>query len=334
MKDLRPSVFKESGRSYADKRLWVQIILFLIVFIVIYLLEAIIPSLVAMPFMREAMKEHGYLDEIGKFSFSSSFRLSEDIMAKPKVMIVSLICTVFGTLASIIYCRTIEMRHVRSMGAKKKGLFRNYFFGLAIGIVLMTAITMLTVVTKANSIALCNSINYRLILLYLLGFFIQGMSEEFIFRGYLMTTVGGSHHSAVAVGISSFAFGMAHIANPGMNPLAMFNLILFGVFAGYFVILTDNIWGACAMHSVWNFLQGNFYGISVSGSAETESVFRCTQESSHGFLTGGKFGIEGSIFTTFVLAAALTVVFIRIRRSPVYSEAEDKPITVKYDTED
>ena len=130
-----------------------------------------------------------------------------------------------------------------------------------------------------------------------------------------MTTVGGYHNPLLAIGISSAAFGLAHSANPGINPLAMLNLILFGVFAALYIILFDDIWGACAIHSVWNFTQGNVYGISVSGSGNTESIFRTTAQSSHSFLTGGKFGIEGSIFTTLVLAAGISLLFLKIKKS-------------------
>lgn len=58
---------------------------------------------------------------------------------------------------------------------------------------MMTVITLLSVAVGVNSISLCSNINTGIILLYLLGFFVQGMSEEFIFRGYLMTTIGGYH---------------------------------------------------------------------------------------------------------------------------------------------
>jgi len=123
-----------------------------------------------------------------------------------------------------------------------------------------------------------------------------------------MTTVGSSNNKWLAVMISSAAFGMAHIGNPGISVLAMINLILFGVFAALYMIYFDDIWGGCAIHSIWNFTQGNLYGISVSGSADSESVFRTTAKTSHAFLTGGKFGIEGSIFTTLVLGIGTAAV--------------------------
>ncbi len=266
---IKSKMFEESSHSLASPSLPVQLLSFVIVFFVIYLLEAVIPSVVSVSPMMEEMKSQGMLDGSTKITLKNSMAAATIISSSPKVMIPSLLSTVFGTVASVIYCRNIEVRPVSSMGIKKKKLVRHYLTGLLTGIVMMTAITLLSVLFGANSISLCKNINLGLILLYLLGFFIQGMSEEFIFRGYFMTTIGGYHSPLLAVGISSAAFALAHVANPGFNVLSCINLVLFGVFAGMYMICSDNIWGVCGIHSVWNLMQGNFYGISVSGIGDT-----------------------------------------------------------------
>ena len=306
---LRPKMFEESSKSFASKNIFVQIIIFLIVFLIIYLFEAIVPAILTVPKMLdEFSNDQELLNGTKKLTMKESMSIASKLSGKPEIMIPTLLSTVFGTIVSIFYCRCIEMRPVRSMGMRKRKLVPHYLLGLVVGLAMMSAITLLTVLTGTNSISLCSSISAKIIALYFLGFFIQGMSEEFIFRGYLMTTIGGGSSPVLAVAVSSAAFGMAHIANPGISVLAMFNLILFGVFAALYMIYFDDIWGGCAIHSIWNFSQGNLYGISVSGSGETESVFRTASKSSHDFLTGGKFGIEGSIFTTFILGAGTAIV--------------------------
>lgn len=309
MLKLKAKMFDEAGKSHASKNIFVQILLFLVVFFLIYLIEGIISSFITLPKMFEELSSDSeFMSGSKKLTWGESMSMATRVAGKPEVMIPTLFSTVVGTLISIFYCRCIEMRHVSSMGMRKRKLVSHYALGLGIGILMMTSITMLTVVTGANSIKLCSDIKWKLILLYLAGFFVQGMSEEFIFRGYLMTTVGSSNNKWLAVMISSAAFGMAHIGNPGISVLAMINLILFGVFAALYMIYFDDIWGGCAIHSIWNFTQGNLYGISVSGSADSESVFRTTAKTSHAFLTGGKFGIEGSIFTTLVLGIGTAAV--------------------------
>ncbi|MDE6835236.1 MAG: CPBP family intramembrane metalloprotease, partial [Ruminococcus sp.] len=300
----KPKIFEESGESLTSPKLIVQIFSFLIVFLIIYILEAVIPSIVSIKPMMEAMESKNMLDG-NKIELSQSMALANMISASPEVMIPSLLSTVFGTITSIIYCRNIEVRPVTSMGVRKQKLIPHYLTGFLTGIVMITAITLLSVCFGVNRISLCSNINFGVILLYLLGFFVQGMSEEFIFRGYLMTTVGGYHSVWIAIAVNSGAFALAHIFNPGFDVLPCINLVLFGVFASFYMICTGDIWGVCGIHSMWNFMQGNFYGISVSGTGDTESVFRTTARTSHGWLSGGEFGIEGSIFTTLILSAGI-----------------------------
>ena len=320
---VRSKMFEESAKSHASSSIVATILLFIIVFFIIYLLEGIIPSIAALKPMAERFETLGYLSDTSKLTVKESIRVASDISGEPRIMLPSLYCTVFGTLTAMFYCRMVEMRPVRSMGAVKKGALRSYLIGIAVGIVLMSAITLLSVLFGVNSIAVRSGINFSMIALYFGGFLVQGMSEEFIFRGYLMNSVGGKHSAALAVGISALAFGLAHAANPGFNALALLNLVLFAVFASLYMLNSDNIWGVCAIHSIWNFMQGNFYGISVSGAVNADSFFITSAKSSHGFLTGGEFGIEGSIFTTLVLTAAIAaVLYAMIKNKRLFSQTE------------
>lgn len=331
MLDHRPKMFEEASKTHTSKNLLVILLSFIAVFIVILLLESIIPGMVTTKPMLEELEQQGYLDGSQKLSWNNSIAIATKVSGKPEVMIPTLLSTVFGTLTAMFYCRFIEMRPMRSMGARKKKLMPHYLMGLVVGLALMTMITLLSVAFGVNSISLCSNIDYKLLPLFFIGFIVQGMSEEFIFRGYLMTSVGGSgQHTMVAVGISAVAFALAHAGNPGFGPVPFINLVLFGVFAAFYVVLFDDIWGICAVHSIWNFTQGNFYGISVSGTDDMTSVFRTTAVSSKDFLTGGKFGIEGSLFTTIALLIGTAILIYAISRKkeqetvPAEAENTDK----------
>lgn len=315
MLEYRPKLFSEASKSHASKNIFVIILCFLAVFCVILLLESIVPAIITLRPIMEELQKQGYLNSGEVISVKEATKLAVKVSSAPKIMIPSLLSTVFGTLASIFYCRCIEMRPVRSMGARKKGFFPMYLSGLAAGLIMMSFIALISACLGITHIKLCSSINAGVLVLFFIGFVVQGMSEEFIFRGYLMTTIGGSgKHTAVAVAVSSLGFALAHAGNPGFGPLPFVNLFLFGVFAALCVILFDNIWGACAIHSMWNFAQGNIYGISVSGTSDTESVFRSVPNSTHAFLTGGEFGIEGSLLTTFILGIGIAMSLFMISK--------------------
>lgn len=201
------------------------------------------------------------------------------------------------------------------MGIRKNKAVQHYLQGMLTGLILMSAAVGLSALTGASKISAVSDIHAGIILVYFLGWLVQGMSEEFIFRGYLMNTVGGKHSAAAALAVSSVAFACAHLSNTGISLLAFANLVLFAVFAGLYMICFDDIWGACAIHSIWNFTQGNIFGISVSGTGESSSLLKTAAASSRDWLTGGDFGIEGSIFTTIVLAAASVIIIIKIRKT-------------------
>ncbi len=316
MLKVRSGMFEESSKSHASPKLISMIVAFIIVFLVMYLFEGIVPSILTVKPMMEEFANMG-LKEGETISLSESMRVANKVSAPPAIMIPTLISTVFGTIISMVYCRFGEMRSLGSMGVRKRKLVPHYLIGLGIGTVLMTAIVLLSALFGAQKISFCSGVNFGLIGLYWIGWFFQGMSEEFIFRGYLMNTVGGKHNFIIALTVSSLAFALAHAANPGFGPFVLVNLALFAVFAGLYMILTDDIWGGCAIHSIWNCTQGNLYGISVSGTNEMESVMKTVADSDSKLLTGGAFGIEGSIFTTIVLLAASAIVLYLMKKKGV-----------------
>lgn len=310
MLKLNSDMFTESAKSKAPANIALQILIFIAVFIVIMIAEGIGSVVFIIPAMLKELLASG----TDTMTFSESYAMTESLMNDWHYMIPTLIATIFGTILSVIYCRFIESRSLRSMGIKKEKAVPDYLCGIAIGFVLMTVITLLSALTGVNKISVSDNIPVGIILFYLLGWFIQGMSEEFIFRGYLMNSIGGKHSVALAISVSSIAFAFAHSTNPGFGILPIINLFLFAAFAGLYIICTGNIWGACAIHSIWNFTQGNIYGLSVSGTGNINTVLVTEPVSSNAFLTGGTFGIEGSIFTTIVMIAAIVIVLFKIKK--------------------
>ena len=95
----------------------------------------------------------------------------------------------------------------------------------------------------------------------------------------------------------------------GFQVLALLNLILFGIFESIYLLKTGNIWGISAIHSMWNFIQGNIYGFNVSGMAQSQSIF-IFKISNCEIFSGGTFGLEGSLLTTIVLLSAINMVIL------------------------
>lgn len=298
----RPEMFKqaECGRG---KRLIIQILIFFAVFMVNSMLQSILPTiyLVGDIVKRIAQYEPTVFTEV---AFESILNASLAGTNGRAYMLLTLFSTVFGIVVPIIFCKCIEKRPLTSMGFVKKNAFRDYLIGLGLGFFMFGAVVLINVITGAMNIEGFNKnlsvVSIVFIVIFFIGFVIQGASEEILVRGYFMTSLGSKHNIWLAVLISSGMFGLLHIGNPGFTILGFVNIVLVGILFGLYIICFDNIWGACALHTMWNFVQGNFYGIPVSGLEMSDSVFITTINEDMNLINGGQFGAEGGIATTIV----------------------------------
>ena len=143
------------------------------------------------------------------------------------------------------------------------------------------------------------------------GWLIQGAEEEILCRGYFMPSLSQKLPLWAAVLISSCFFSLLHIMNAGFNLIVFVNLTLTGIMFAVLAIRFDSLFVCCAAHSIWNLVQGNFYGLPVSGMDAGGSVFRFELVDNMELWTGGVFGLEGSLSETIVMVIViLAVVFI------------------------
>lgn len=131
-------------------------------------------------------------------------------------------------------------------------------------------------------------------------------SEELVFRGYILNNLLNSFPNKwIALGISAVLFAAFHITNPGINSLAFVNLFLAGLLLGINYIYTKNLWYSVLFHLSWNFFQGPLFGFRVSGLNFPSLLVAETKGDM--ILTGGEFGLEGSILNMTVSVIAILV---------------------------
>jgi len=140
----------------------------------------------------------------------------------------------------------------------------------------------------------------------LAGFAIQGPAEEILFRGYILENVQAQWGLRWAVAVSAIAFALWHMLNPAFNPLALVNLLLFGVATALYKVRVDQgkLWGVFGIHSVWNWLQQVVFGLPNSGILSTpdNALFTVRPDASLPEpIWGGGFGPEGTLAATLVL---------------------------------
>jgi membrane protease YdiL (CAAX protease family) len=248
--------------------------------------------------------------------FAAAMEISDRITQSPAMSAVALFSTLGCIVGVLIYCRVIERRKIATMGLRRGHAIREYLVGMLIGFLLFALVVLICVA--------CGTLTYEglaygsigLLVLFFCAFAIQGMSEELLCRGYFLVSLARKQSLAVAVVVSSSFFGVLHLFNAGVQALAVANIILFGCFMAVYLLKRGNIWGAAAIHSVWNFVQGNVFGLQVSGTEMPTSVFFFQATADGTLINGGAFGPEGGLATTVVLAAALVVALLMKSSDP------------------
>ena len=212
---------------------------------------------------------------------------------------------------------------------KGKALWRNYLRGMLLGFILISSVYVLLFVTGQVSFKgyALTSDNVGLFFLYLLMWIPQGATEEIMMRGYMMPRIAGRFGIPAGIIFSSLCFSLLHAGNAGFSVLALINLALIAALFACIALRQGHIYTVCAMHTVWNFCQGNLYGLEVSGNPQSATIFSSAPtKMSKDILTGGKFGPEGGLCVTIVIVIAFIVLFATGRKrkgnaSAVSSEA-------------
>lgn len=93
--------------------------------------------------------------------------------------------------------------------------------------------------------------------------------------------------------------------------IGIINLYLISFIFSELVISRSNLWIACGLHSVWNFVLYTVMGLTLSGSEGTLNNVIIFEVKKANVLNGGEYGIEASIITTIVLGIFLFVLLTK-----------------------
>lgn len=215
-------------------------------------------------------------------------------------------------LLYFLFVKFIEKRSISSLGLKlEKGFIFKYLKGFLIGILMIEVVTVIIVGSGNGVFEIKGKLNLEFLvplIITMIAWIIQGASEEIMIRGHMLPKLGVKVGAVLAIIISSAYFGLLHLGNPGVSKISILNLILFGVFSAVYALQEKSILGVCALHSAWNFAQGNIFGFLVSGlKAEGGSII-VTTVTDNEIITGGAFGPEGGLAVTFVLIVGVILV--------------------------
>jgi uncharacterized protein len=127
--------------------------------------------------------------------------------------------------------------------------------------------------------------------------------EELLFRGYPFQKLFRWNRT-FAVLLFAFIFAALHARNTAVTMLALVNILLGGILLGLAYARYERLWFPIGLHLAWNLMTGPILGHEVSGYDGAMTLFLERGEGPL-WLTGGEFGIEGSVWMTLVETAGI-----------------------------
>lgn len=202
--------------------------------------------------------------------------------------------------------RWFDRRPVSLLGmGLGRGWLRELTVGLAVGIVSTGGLTLVLVLFGLVSLELNPRVAdaWAAMPKYLIMFTMAGAAEELIFRGYMLQALAEGSRRWFAAVLLSLVFAVVHLGNPDTTVVGIANIFLVGMVIAILYFQTLRLWLPIGYHLSWNWAHGWLWGFDVSG-IELENTLLKATPNGHDLLTGGEFGLEGSILTTALIMGA------------------------------
>ena len=234
------------------------------------------------------------------------------VLIRSFVNTITLLLAVVG--ASWVCARFLERRSLASVGYKlHTGWKRDVGIGLALGaatLALSVGISMAAGAVefrlRAGGTGLLIA-NFAALFIF---FSLAAAFEELLTRGFAFQALAHNAGPVVAITLTSAAFGVLHLYNPGVTLFATVNTVLAGVWLGFAYWKTRSLWLATALHVSWNVAMMFLFGLPVSGITDySEMGLLIGKPGSPAWLSGGDYGPEGGAAATVLLLASTFVIW-------------------------
>jgi membrane protease YdiL (CAAX protease family) len=217
-----------------------------------------------------------------------------------------------AAISATAFCaRLIERRSFASVGYKlHRGWLRDVVLGVALGAIALGAAVAVAAIGGAVKLKrTAQAPNFSDLSALLFSLLIWAAFEELLFRGFAFQTIARSVGSNVALALSSVAFGLAHLMNPGWTLLSTANTVLAGLWLGTAYLARRSLWLPTALHWSWNLTTVIAFGLPISGVNSFEDIAWFDMDCGPPlWLSGGNYGPEGGLAATIAIVASTMLI--------------------------
>jgi membrane protease YdiL (CAAX protease family) len=191
---------------------------------------------------------------------------------------------------------------------------RNIIVWTLVAAALPIAVSVFFIFLTPGIFAVTSFSSEQLILRVLAAFFntclVAGITEELIFRGFIMGLLELRWGKRIAIIAPSVLFGLIHIFNTDNPNIVDISMLLIagtsvGIMFSMIACQSGSIWPSAVVHGIWNLII--IGGILEIGIEPGKSIFVYTLKSNSVLVTGGAFGIESSL--PAIVGYCITIIF-------------------------
>ena len=215
--------------------------------------------------------------------------------------------------AAYVMVRFVERRSFITLGFAPTHFVRDFALGLIIGILWLVVSLVILWLFGWITPQFTGQLNTSALFFAAFAMILNTIIQEVLARGYIFQTIQSQSNATWAVIVTSIIFVLYHAAGLQDNWLPAINIFCAGVLFGVAYYQTGNLWLPIAIHFAWNFLLGPVLGLSVSGQDLSNSWHIFTLQGPP-LLTGGTFGVEGSLVVTVITLLAVPVLLKQFPR--------------------
>jgi membrane protease YdiL (CAAX protease family) len=222
-------------------------------------------------------------------------------------LFLMLILFVFAAVAIYLVIKYLHQQTILSITTSRKKVdFKRIFFSFSVwGLISVASVLCMYFISDSELVVQFQPDKFAILcVIVLLMMPIQTSAEEYVFRGYLMQGVAGlAKNRWLPLVITSFGFGLMHIANPEVTKMGYSILVYYigtGFFLGIITLMDEGMELALGFHAANNII-GALLVSSDFGVFQTYAIFKDNSIPTAGF--------ETVIVPVFILFPLLLFIF-------------------------